>query len=161
MNKKTTRLSHQEIETLCALWLECRLTRAEELDLMKVLADSDASSPMVEETRGLMGLETVRRGKKISFPSRRGKRSAGFRRITMAVAAVFAALLCTTVYISLHNDRSDVECVVYANGEQVKDASLSQQMARADYLESMKFMEEMEEFRRNQLREANLADESF
>lgn len=160
MNDRTAKLTDKETEALCRLWLDCRLSRADELLLMKALADSDASTPLAEDVRALMGLETIRPDR-MAFT----KRGRGFfrRRRTLAatVAAVLTALALTTAFLNFQKGDSSVKCVVYANGEKVEDASLSQQMAKADYLESMRFMKEMEEFKRAQLKEANLADDAF
>lgn len=50
-------LSIEELETLCTLYIECRLSVLEETELYYVLLKTDKESALINETRTIMGLE--------------------------------------------------------------------------------------------------------
>ena len=56
-NNTNERLSVTELEELCQLYLDCRLTRLQEQELHLVLLDQDVHSPLIDEVRGMMGFE--------------------------------------------------------------------------------------------------------
>ena len=56
-DNNTDRLSVQELEELCRLYLDCRLTRPQEQELHFVLPHEDAHSELIDEDRGLMDFE--------------------------------------------------------------------------------------------------------
>lgn len=56
-----------ELEALAELYFEASLSRADERLLMKVLAESGISSPVLDEARAVMGLELTRPEKRVDM----------------------------------------------------------------------------------------------
>lgn len=52
-------LTLQEIEQLCQAYLDCRLSRLQEKELELVLLCSNHTTPIITETRSLMGLTAI------------------------------------------------------------------------------------------------------
>ena len=57
MRDKDIELSVGELETLCNLYIECKLSVLEETELYYVLLKTDKDSALINETRAIMGIE--------------------------------------------------------------------------------------------------------
>ena len=66
MKDQDVKLTFQEIEQLCVLYMDCRLSVLEETELQYVLGKLPYSSPCIDEVRMLMGMEVP---KSVSQPS--------------------------------------------------------------------------------------------
>ena len=53
-SNNTATLSVKELEELCRLYLDCRLTRLQERELHYVLLHTEASTELIDEVRGMM-----------------------------------------------------------------------------------------------------------
>lgn len=137
-----TPLTLSELEELSQLWFECRLSRSDERRLMKILAESQLSSPVIDDARALMGLESARPRKRWRM---RGH-AHGSRRLNVWMAAASVALVgAVGITLALQTQSSDQDMyVVYVNGKQVEDAEAARQMAEVRYRESMRMIEETE-----------------
>lgn len=146
MKEQDVKLTIQETEQLCRLYMDCRLSVLEETELQYVLGKLPYSSPCIDEARMLMGLSisTIAAKPKRPFSSFFRSRSA------IGIAASFAILLAIGVSL-LHNRSSDVQNVsslssdnaqvyiaAYSHGKQLdrNDAVTSTNiaMAKADSL---------------------------
>lgn len=56
MKEHDVKLTLQETEQLCRLYMDCRLTVLEETELQYVLGKMPYSSPCIDEVRMLMGV---------------------------------------------------------------------------------------------------------
>lgn len=143
-------LTISELEDLSLLWFDCRLSRSDERMLMKVLAESPLSSPLIDETRALMGLESVQK------KHMRSKSRTVFRRLRVWTAAAVVVLVAAVgVTMSLHTPSEESNMyVVYIGGERVTDDELARQMAMARYQESMRMLEETQARCQDRLRQS-------
>ena len=57
MKNKDNKLTIEEIETLCNLYIECKLSVLEETELYYVLIKTDKDSALINETKAIMGIE--------------------------------------------------------------------------------------------------------
>ena len=57
MKDKNIELSVGELETLCNLYIECKLSVLEETELYYVLLKKDKDSALINETKAIMGIE--------------------------------------------------------------------------------------------------------
>lgn len=57
MKDKNIKLSVEELETLCNLYIDCKLSVLEETELYYVLLMTDIDSTLINETRTIMGIE--------------------------------------------------------------------------------------------------------
>ncbi len=118
MKDQDVKLTLQEAEQLCRLYMDCRLTVLEETELQYVLGKLPYSSPCIDEARMLMGLTILKE-------NGASKKRHGFlnSRIVIGIAASVAILFA--VGIALFNSQAMNEqissgfYVVYANGHAV------------------------------------------
>ncbi len=141
---------------MAELYFEASLSRADERLLMKVLAESGISSPVLDEARAVMGLELTRPEKRVDMLKPR--RSLVRRvRVWSSVAAAALVLAVGGVGFIRQKPSLDGEAVyiAYANGKRITDESEARRQALADYENSMMMMREMQarsecELRRSQ-----------
>ena len=142
------RLSLDEAEELAQLYMDAMLSRADEKRLMKVL-----SSPLLDETRALMGLELSLRGK-----SGNTKRRLTFRRIAIWSASAAAILILAVSFLPGLNENAvsdSPECVAYVNGRRMSDKEASR-IASEAYRESMRELARLQAVRAEQLSESQM-----
>lgn len=174
-NQSIKPLTLAEAEALARLYLDARLTHADEKRLMKVLAQSPLSSPLLDETRALMGLElslaykheaaedkiTEADGVSAETVTEAGdtglRRRRTLRRRVVLWSASAAALLAAAVMVAPHlpgsvNDE-EAECIAYVNGQRVSDKEATR-IATQAYLESMQELQQMEAQRDARIRES-------
>lgn len=101
MKEHDVKLTLQETEQLCRLYMDCRLTVLEETELQYVLGKMPYSSPCIDEVRMLMGVSLppeVNKSPKKSFRFFRNKTAIS---IAASIAILFA------IGISLHLKQSE------------------------------------------------------
>lgn len=119
MKEEDAKLTLQETEQLCRLYMECRLTVLEETELQYVLGKLPYSSPCIDEVRMLMGIAAE---PKSNTPA---KKKSGFMRskTIIGIAASLALLLVASVALFDHGatttQSGDGFYIAYANGEKV------------------------------------------
>ncbi len=57
MTKQHNELTLQETEQLCSYYMDCRLSVLQENELRYLLSRLDYHSPLIDDTRKLMGIE--------------------------------------------------------------------------------------------------------
>lgn len=97
MKEHEVKLTLQETEQLCRLYMDCGLTVFEETELQYVLGKIPYSSPCINEARMLMG---------VSMPSKvfkTSKKSFGFFRnkTVTSIAASFAIIFTLGIFLRL------------------------------------------------------------
>ncbi len=135
-----------ELEALAELYFEASLSRADERLLMKVLAESGISSPVLDEARAVMGLELTRPEKRVDMLK---PRRSLVRRVRVWSSVAAAALVLAVGGVGFIRQKP------YANGKRITDESEARRQALADYENSMMMMREMQarsecELRRSQ-----------
>lgn len=102
MKDKYMHLSLDELETLCNLYIECKLSVLEETELFYVLLKTDKESAVINETRAIMGIErTIANSKPAVVPTK-----PFYKRIAFYAAAACLALLIvlTAVFVKFGED---------------------------------------------------------
>lgn len=139
MKERDIKLTLQETEQLCRLYMDCQLTVLEETELQYVLGKMPYSSPCIDEVRMLMGVAipmTVKESSK--------KRFAWFNlKIAIGIAASLTILFVggLTLFNSPavnDNDSSGVY-IAYANGQEISQ-ELSVQQVKSDMERADEFL---------------------
>ena len=148
MKEQDNKLTLQETEQLCRLYLDCRLSVLEENELQYVLTKVDHNSPLIDDVRGMMGIKTkeLHTGPYRSISS--GKRRFPRLALYLGITASLAILFC--VGISFLHDSSNLQdtghdyYVAYADGHRLNDEAARSQV-EADIKTADDFMKEMTE----------------
>ena len=144
MKEQEVKLTLQETEQLCRLYMDCRLTVLEETELQYVLGKLHYSSPCIDEVRMLMGL-TV---KPSSNKSTQKYFSLIRNRTALSIAASFTVLIIAAV--ALFNNKAIKEPVksglyiAYANGDKVSNEQTVKQVT-ADMKTAEDFLKHISE----------------
>lgn len=125
MKDNDPKLTIPELEQLCRLYMECCLSVLEEKELELVLSTVPDSTPLLDETRAVMGISA-----RVKVPRRRG----WFARHWIAAAAI-AALVAVAVPTLVVNLNSE-EYISYSNG-----IKLEPEQAKIHAIEQMKKMD--------------------
>lgn len=127
MKEQDVKLTLQETEQLCRLYMDCRLSVLEETELHYVLGKLPYSSPCIDEVRMLMGLTISSR----ALRNNKKKKHFGFLRSwqIISIAASFTILfVCGLALLhdrttklpydsSLSNDNIPVYVTAYCKGK--------------------------------------------
>lgn len=81
-------LTIHEIEQLCQAYSDCRLSRLQEKELELVLLCTDHTSPIISETRSLMGLTALMAHPKANAITKSKKRLFKYAGIAACVATI-------------------------------------------------------------------------
>ena len=144
------KLNISELETLASLYNSCSMSREDERNLMRVLAGSPVSSPLLDETRALMGLESVRR----QSAGRSRGRSRWRQVLGIAATACLISGVGITAFTSGNTERTT--CIAYSNGKRITDTREAEKRAMEEYNESVRLIEEMRDLYRKELSESQM-----
>ncbi|MDE6338405.1 MAG: hypothetical protein K2K97_01290 [Muribaculaceae bacterium] len=135
-------LTIAELEALCQAYLDCRLSRLQEKELELVLTAEDASTPVIDEAREVMGittlLESAKHVKTRQSPLRRRSVIWGAAAVCLALAIGFGVRFINRE-VSGTNTPENSEYIVIIDGEylspeQAKKVALeTQHMCMADF----------------------------
>lgn len=163
MKEQDYRLTYEETEELCKLYVDCRLSVLEERELQYVLTQVDYHSPLIDEAREMMGIELAfsaqspaaksaqsPEAKSAQSPEARGvkKRQPWLRRVVYSgIAASIALLIGVSVYHGLSGSHisSEPYYLAYADGRQLSDEDAKVQI-EAEMQSAEAFMSEMAQF---------------
>lgn len=109
-----------DLELLAQAYFDCRLDRAEELALKRLLTESPLHSPLLDSCRAAMGLETA-----MARAGRRRRRSP--RAVWISAAASVAVILAIIPAINTHE--ADNSCIVYVSGHRITDPEAAEGVA--------------------------------
>lgn len=148
MKEQDDKLTLQETEQLCRLYLDCRLSVLEETELMYVLTKVDHHSPLIDDVRGMMGIKPNETHKTSAGSISDGKRRFPIRALYMGIAASIAILLGVGISL-LHGssngpDTGHAYYIAYADGHRLSDEAARSQI-EADKKKAEDFMKEMSE----------------
>lgn len=145
-------LSLLETEQLCQMYLDCRLSVLEEQELKYVLSRIEYTSSLIDEVRGVMGIEEKIVEKKM--PSAKLKRTHSIYnyKLFLGIAASFALLI--VIAISLFRNSSvhypdDSYYIAYADGQRLSEEEAKRQIfteiqAADEFVREMDEMEHQE-----------------
>lgn len=149
MKEQDDKLTLQETERLCQMYLDCRLSVLEETELEYVLTKVDHRSPLIDDVRGMMGVKPNNTQRDFAGIGNGGKRRFHGRALYLGIAASIAILL--GIGISLFHDSSTGQdagrdyYIAYADGHRLSDEAARSQV-EADIKTADDFMKEMSEF---------------
>lgn len=132
-------LTIEELDRLCHLYMDCRLTVLEEKELEYTLTHTTLTSPVIAEVRSLMSISTTTRP--AILPRRR--KMPDWRYI-MGVAASVAVIISVAVYLhtyhtpSLSDGEPGEYIAAYSHGKRLNEVeavkATDKAMAKADSL---------------------------
>lgn len=125
MKNQTKILSLAETERLCQLYMDTRLSVMEETELQYILSRLEYRSPLIDETRKIMGIELAMAQKPISTKLGTMKKRRFFKQSRyIAAVASFALVLSLGVLlhnVSIDNTESDSYYIAYVDGHRISD----------------------------------------
>lgn len=144
MNHKNLILDEKELEELCSLYMECRLSLFEEKELQYVLSKYKGDSPIIDDVKKIMEVETHSASFQYRKRNLRLKLNYTLKRLT-GIAALLV-LLCSfgiaswLIYKKDELNSRENYCEVYSNGELVADKQEALSIAN----KNIRLMEEFE-----------------
>lgn len=134
MKQNARHITLEEAEQLCRLYMDCQLSVLEETELEYVLMQSEIDSPLISETRTMMGISRsviLQTSKKHLF-------------LTWAwrVAACVAILIGSIALLQNHIT-SEADCIAYVEGTEVS-GERAKVIAEADVARMEQFMQTVE-----------------
>ncbi len=143
MKEQDVKLTLQETEQLCRLYMDCKLSVLEETELQYVLGKLPYTSPCIDEVRMLMGLTISKETDKSS------KIKSGFwrSRSAISIAASFTILLVIGIALfrnqSLKGQSPSEIYIAYAGGHKVSQEQAIRQV-EADMKTAEEFLNHIE-----------------
>ncbi|MDE6559702.1 MAG: hypothetical protein K2K29_07435 [Muribaculaceae bacterium] len=154
MKDQDNKMTLQEIEQLCRLYLDCHLSVLEEMELEYVLSQVDYHSPLIDDVRTIIGFfpsESTCKQKSDIIIKRPFRKNRMFQ---IGAAASVAILLCLGIIlfgnISDPNTTSKQDYyIAYADGKRLNDKEakilIQQEISSADeFIRNMGEIEKME-----------------
>ncbi|MDE5650972.1 MAG: DUF3379 domain-containing protein [Duncaniella sp.] len=140
--KQQTYMTAQQLEELIDAYFDCRLSRIEETDLRRILAETAFSTPKINECRLSMGME-LHLKQQLRTGSRNHNRSRAWLSLAASVA-VLVAISYTFVGNSMHTGiPSEGTVSVYIAGKEIKDYAQAKEIAEKSQEENMAMMRDM------------------
>ena len=144
-------LTADELEELCRLYMDCRLSVMEEKELEYVLLRTSLTSPSIEEVRSLMDIQVIplRSSKPARAKLNRNWRYAAG--IAAGIAIIFG--IGFTVYRpDISQSAVQVNCMAYVNGHEIHgDAAMahieSETRKAEEFINRMAELEEEEQYK--------------
>ena len=136
MKQTLEKISIEEAERLCQLYMDCQLSVLEETELEFVLSQAEIDSLVIRETRELMGIS---RSVKFSSVTKHQATHILLKWGLRVAACVIILLACVTI---LRNDlfTDDVECIAFVEGHQVSTEQ-ARNIAESDVAKMEQFMQ--------------------
>ncbi|MEZ3549795.1 MAG: hypothetical protein K1W02_03555 [Muribaculaceae bacterium] len=147
-----------ELEELCRLFIDGRLSVEEENDLALVLSYSQERGGIIDETIFLLGLERIVKADKATAAEDEKSASASARRHKNGMAWTLARILkvsaCAAVVMVLvsvvwnmafptSSSPEENKYAVFIEGKEVSDKATARRIAQEEYEKSMRFLAEM------------------
>lgn len=124
------KLTIQELEQLSQAYMDCRLSILQERDLELVLLSSDVSSPLIDEARGLMGLENSMAILSVNgIKHKKCVRMRFFKYVGIAAAIAIATIFSLVYLRPTTTTKNSPEIYVYVDGE-VLSGEMAQTIVR-------------------------------
>ncbi len=136
-SNNTATLSVKELEELCRLYLDCRLTRLQERELHYVLLHTEAHTELIDEVCGMMDFALRLSEAAEKLPAAPvAVRTRWWQRWSVANIAVSLLVLvasaATLTYFSASDSQTDITYLVYVDGAKVDDRAEAEAIIRAD-----------------------------
>lgn len=150
MKEQDDKLTLQETEQLCSLYMDCNLSVVEETELRYFLTKVDYHSPLIDEVRQIMDVDTYISDK--PFAKNGSNRKPRFRRwpAIVSIAASFAVIIGIGFFFRLSSSHGLAESqpyyVAYIDGHRLsdEDARLQIEAEKRSVDDFIKEMSELE-----------------
>lgn len=139
MKENDAKLTLQETERLCRLYMDCRLTVLEETELQYVLGKIPYSTPCIDEVRMLMGLSIPMNVKEYSTKRIKWLNRKIVVGIAASVTILFAVSVAFFINRTVNADYSSDVYIAYANGQKVS-RELSIRQIKSDMEQADEFL---------------------
>lgn len=150
MKYQDVKLTLQETEQLCSLYMDCRLSVLEEIELKYVLSQVDYHSPLIDEVRQLMNIDTYISDKPLSIEGSSIKFKFRKWKINMSIVASIAIIIGIGVFHweSFSNDAIENKSfyIAYVNGKKLSENEArlrieASEKAADDFIQKMSDLE--------------------
>lgn len=125
MKEQDDKLTLQETEQLCSMYMDCSLSVLEETELRYFLTQVNYHSPMIDEVRRIMDIDTYVSDKASNKDGRAKKRLFRNWRVYAGVAASIALIIGIGISLrqpsSQASEESQSYYIAYANGQRLSD----------------------------------------
>ncbi len=147
MNEQDNRLTLQETEQLCELFMDCKISVLQENELRYVLSHVHYHSPLINDVRTVMRIELSTFDKPVPKTTPLIKRWWTKKMTYLSIAASIAFLICFGVEL-FHNSYSGFtnntsEYIAYVDGHQLSQEAAKAQV-EADILIADSLLNEIE-----------------
>lgn len=148
MREQDDKLTLQETEQLCRLYVDCRLSVLDEAELRYFLTQADYHSPLIDEVRQIMDIDTYISDKPF-VKTGYGRKPASLKwRLFMGIAASIAIIIVMGLSFRLVSSHSSVESqsyfIAYVDGQRMSDEAARLQI-EAEKRSIDEFIKEMSE----------------
>lgn len=122
-----TAFTLSELELLCGKYMECSLSRLEEVELHYILTKTPLSSPIIDHTKEMMDISlliqsdsnNLEKGK-IKASVITAKKRASWLKICSAAASVAIIITASIIYLINRPTETPSFCQVFINGKEIK-----------------------------------------
>lgn len=138
MNKDEIKIKVDELDVLCRLYMDCKLSVLEEKELEYILCRTTITSPLIDDVRALMNIQALS-----TAPIRKPVKKVWFLRLISGIAASVAGIICL-IYINSgsfathHQGEEQAYVLAYSRGQKLNDseaiAYTKTAMSKADSL---------------------------
>lgn len=151
MKQQNAKLTLHETEQLCRLYMDCNLSVFEETELRYVLTKVDYHSPLIDETRQIMEIESGISNKPVVEAGYNRKRSFHKWGAYVSIAASIAIVIGIGLPLWRTSAKDAVEpqsyYIAYVNGHRLNDEAARLQIeagkkAAEDFIKEMSELEE-------------------
>lgn len=139
MKQTDDKFTIDEVERLCQLYQDCRLTVLEETELEYVMMHCDFDTPVIEETKKLMAISRSIKLVETKKPHKLVWTWA--MRVAASVAIMFGTV---AVFHQISLQAVNENCIVYVSGEKAS-AEVAREIAEADVAKMQHFMQVVSE----------------
>lgn len=119
------KLTLQEVEQLCRLYMDCKLSVLEETELRYCLTRIDFHTPLIDEVRQIMDLDTYISEKPFIKDDENKKGLFSRWRVAIRIAASVAIVLGIGMFFfkdsSIGQNSEQTYCFAYINGHRLSD----------------------------------------
>lgn len=147
-------LTIKEVEQLCRLYLECKLSLLEESELLYILTALPYSTPLIDEVKVIMGLQIEDAKTKLKIPP---KKKWWNKAELYQIAASISIFVLSIAFVSNPDttikDNSDF-CIAYANGIRVSQDE-AEILTEADMKKADAFMARIAELENQEQNKLN------
>lgn len=150
MKEQDNKLTLQETEKLCSLYMDCKLSVLEETELQYVLSKMDYHSPLIDDVRTLMGIKLSTANKTFEKVELQKKQRWTWTKRAFYSGIAASIVILLGIGLSIYHNSSSLHhssapyYLAYADGHRLSDEEARLQI-EADIRSADAFIKEMTE----------------